>query len=223
MRTLGFRAELLAEQIVPVLTESILDGTLSEGEQLVEAELQRCFGISRSPIREAFRDLERRGLVVLKPRKGAFVRTVTRKDLEQTIPVRAALEGLAAREAFLRINKAQLDRARTLFTEMSKAARKNQRSYWSNHNDFHEVFIAASQNDILIDILKPLRTKTMWYRFSVSRQIENLTDMLPDHEKLLVLFSSKNSTPEEIQKFVSNHVQHNLTKFLDLLPVTNGT
>jgi|TARA_B100000315_G_scaffold92071_1_gene84812 DNA-binding GntR family transcriptional regulator len=64
--------------------------------QLIEAELQKQFGISRSPPREAFRSLGKKELVGTIPRKGTFVKRVTRRDIAENFPVRASL---AAQEA----------------------------------------------------------------------------------------------------------------------------
>jgi len=59
--TRGFSPQVLTDQISKVLTEAILDGALAPGTQLLEMELQQQLGVSRSPLREAFRDLEKRG------------------------------------------------------------------------------------------------------------------------------------------------------------------
>ena len=101
---IDLKPNILAEQVSRILSDSILEGVLKGGDRLVEAELQKKFGISRSPLREAFRDLEKRGLVVITPRKGTVVRQITRKDIEDNFPVRSVLEGLAAKEAYQKIN-----------------------------------------------------------------------------------------------------------------------
>jgi DNA-binding transcriptional regulator YhcF (GntR family) len=62
IKNLNFQPHVLGEQVSRILTEAILEGDLKGGDQLVEAELQKQFGISRSPLREAFRDLEKKGL-----------------------------------------------------------------------------------------------------------------------------------------------------------------
>jgi DNA-binding GntR family transcriptional regulator len=68
----------LVEQITEFLTQAIMDGQFESGERLVENELQRRFGVSRSPIRESFRVLEKKGLVNNVPRKGTYVRKISR-------------------------------------------------------------------------------------------------------------------------------------------------
>ena len=74
-----FRPTVLVERVSRILTEAIVEGALKGGDQLIEADLKEQFGISRSPLREAFRDLEKKGLVEIKPRKGTFVKKITRR------------------------------------------------------------------------------------------------------------------------------------------------
>ena len=80
IKDFDFRPHVLGEQVSHILMEAILEGVLRGGDQLVEVELQKQFGVSRSPLREAFRDLEKKGLVVIIPRKGTYVKQVNRKD-----------------------------------------------------------------------------------------------------------------------------------------------
>ena len=86
IKDLEFKPHVLGEQVSQILTEAILEGLLKGGDQLVEAELQKQFGVSRSPLREAFRDLEKKGLVVIVPRKGTYVKQISRKDIEENFP-----------------------------------------------------------------------------------------------------------------------------------------
>ena len=120
----SFRPIVIGEQISRVLTDAIMEGTLKGGDQLVETELQEFFGVSRSPLREAFRDLEKRGLVVIVPRKGTFVKQISREDIEEIFPVRTALEGLAAKIAFNRMTASDLEEMGNTLEDMKKAVKK---------------------------------------------------------------------------------------------------
>jgi DNA-binding GntR family transcriptional regulator len=99
--------------VVPALREAIVGNLLAPGERLTEVSLASRLGVSRTPIREAFSQLEREGLVTVLPRVGVFVREVTARDVEETYTVRAALEALAVELATQRrtaVGTAQLDR-----------------------------------------------------------------------------------------------------------------
>jgi len=218
IKKLDFRPDVLGERVSRILTEAILEDVLKGGDQLVEAELQKQFGISRSPLREAFRDLEKKGLVVIIPRKGTFVRRITRKDIEENFPVRAVLEGLAAQEAYQKKTGEVLKEMAQALDKMTTAVKKNDtKAYWENHLVFHDIFIRASGNDILINILKTLRMHSLWYRFSYQYYKENLQRSLAVHQKIFDLFEDQDADKTEIGNLVQKHIQIAYQRFLAYL------
>lgn len=213
-----FKPNVLAEQISRILADAILEGVLKSGEKLVEAELQKQFGISRSPLREAFRDLEKKGLVVIVPRKGTFVRSITRKDIEENFPVRATLEGLAAKEAFVKMTDADQADMKNALAQMARAVRnQDTKGYWEHHLIFHQIFIRASGNTVLIDILQTLRMHNIWYRLSYQYYQEDLEKNLSVHEHIFQLFSDPASDPQTLADVVQQHIEIASEKFLAYL------
>lgn len=207
------KPQVLTDQVSGILTEAILDGTLDPGERLVETDLQKQLGVSRSPLREAFRDLEKKGLVTIIPRKGTFVKEITRKDLEQNFPVRATLEGLAAREAYRRITPEQLQEMASALEGMRAAGREaDSEGYRQNHLIFHKVFITASDNTLLIDILKTLRMHRLWYLVSFRYHRRDFDLALAEHQRILDLFSSSRTDPQELESVVRSHIEEALEK-----------
>jgi len=218
IKNLNFQPHVLGEQVSHILTEAILEGDLKGGDQLVEAELQQQFGISRSPLREAFRDLEKKGLVVIIPRRGTFVKRITRKDIEENFPVRAVLEGLAAQEAYRKITGNALEEMSNVLGEMARAVKKNDtKAYWRSHLEFHDIFIKASGNDILINVLKTLRMHSLWYRFSYQYYREDLPRLLDVHQKIFNHFSNQDVGQNVIGKLVQGHIQVAYRSFLAYL------
>ena len=213
-----FRPTVLVERVSRILTEAIVEGALKGGDQLIEADLKEQFGIIRSPLREAFRDLEKKGLVEIKPRKGTFVKQITRRDIEEHFPVRSALEGLAAREAYPKMNDEDRAEMTQEFGNMKTAVSKNDATaFWEHHFLFHEIWINASENLILINLLKTLRMHTMWYRFSYKYYKEDFDKSLQIHEKILNLFKTKKSDPKKIEDIVRNHIEVAVDRFLAYL------
>lgn len=213
-----FRPDVLAQKVSKILTEAILEGALKGGDKLVEAELQKQFGISRSPLREAFRDLEKKGLVTIAPRKGTFVKRISRKDIQENFPVRAALEGLAAKEAYLKMDAKDRSRLKQVLSKMALAAEKNDlKSYWKEHILFHEIFIQASDNEVLIDLLKTLRMHSLWYRFSYQYYREDLPGSLAVHQTILNLFNDSQTDPVSLATLVQDHIERAAEKFLAYL------
>jgi DNA-binding GntR family transcriptional regulator len=113
MRTVNAPSDSLSEGVVvPALREAIVEGVLAPGSHLSEVHVAKQLNVSRTPMREAFAQLEREGLVTILPRVGAYVRAVTLRDVEEIYTVRAALECLAVQLASERITPlgtAQLD------------------------------------------------------------------------------------------------------------------
>ena len=203
----------LAEQVSHILTEAILDGTLGPGENLIENDLQKQLGVSRSPLREAFRDLEKKGLVTIVPRRGTIVKEITRKDLEENFPVRATLEGLAARQAYSRMTPDQLAEMAGALEGMKQVGQAgDSEDYRKNHLKFHEVFIMASGNTLLIDILKILRMHRLWYLVSFRYHHRNFKLALAQHQKILDLFSSPKTDLQMLESVVRNHIDEALER-----------
>lgn len=206
----------LVEQITEFLTNAIIKGELESGQRLVENELQRKFGISRAPIRESFRILERNGFVVTFPRKGTFVRTVTQRDIEENFPIRASLESLAARLAISNLRPEDLRKMEIAFSGMKKAAKKsNFKLYQKYHSKFHETFINASKNDTLIGILGNLRRQAIWFWFLYLYVHESFGYSIEIHKKILDGFLDKDANQSEA--LVKEHILRALNWFQKFL------
>jgi DNA-binding GntR family transcriptional regulator len=208
----------LAIQVASALSGAILEGDLKGGDQLVEMELQSRFGVSRSPLREAFRELEKQGLVVIVPRKGTYVRKVTRKDVEDIFPVRAELEGLAARLAAVRMTPDVLKEMETLLGMMRTAVEADDaKVYHAHHLWFHEAFIECAGNELLFGLLKNLRTQSMWHRFSYQYYQEDLEKSFAAHRRILELFRASPPKPETVGEHVTAHINVARDRFLAYL------
>ena len=145
-----FTPQLLYERIVQWLHEMILGGKWEPGMKLNELELQKLFGTSRAPIREAFRRLEAEGLVEIRPRKGVYIRTITPEDIQEAAQVRIALEKLAARLTMPYITPEDLEKLSGLLTEMNEALQKNDSEVYTRaHYQFHRFLVDKSSNQML--------------------------------------------------------------------------
>lgn len=207
----GFKPQVLTKQISDLLTDLIVDGALGPGKQLVETELQKQLGISRSPLREAFRELEQKGLVVIVPRKGTFVREITQKVVEENFPVRASLEGLAARLAYPRMTRDDVGEMGLALEEMKEAGRSEDREqYRKAHVRFHETFINACGNELLIDLLKTLRMQRLWYFITYRHQRQNFRMAIDIHQKIHDMFVNRHTDPFELDAVVRSHIEEAL-------------
>jgi len=214
----------LGLQVAQSLSSAILEGQFKGGDQLVEQELQAYFGISRSPLREAFRELEKRGLVSIVPRKGTFVKAVTRKDIEDNFPVRAALEGLAAQLAQQRITPEELERLENALAKMNDGvAAQNTQLFYEEHLRFHEIFIKASGNELLINTLTSLRMQSLWHRFSFHYYQDDLNRSFAVHRTIFDSLSARDSDPVKLRSLVEHHINAALKSFLAYLEKLEST
>ena len=208
----------LGLQIAESLELEILEGELKGGQQLAEQECQNRFGVSRSPVREAFRELEKKGLVEIIPRKGTFVKQTTRKDIEENFPVRAALEGLAARSAAGYMGPEEHESLRSILQKMKQAVdRGDTESYFHSHQMFHELFISHSQNQLLESMLFSLRTRNIWHRFSYKYYQEDLLKSYKPHEAIYEAFVMPDINPDRVAALVEDHIIIALSRFLSYL------
>ena len=114
----------LRDVVFENLRTAILDGNLKAGQRLMEVQLAEQLGVSRTPIREAIRKLELEGLVVMLPRKGAYVANMSFKDLIDVLEVRASLEGLAGSLAAERRRDEDIEELEKLSKEFEQCVRE---------------------------------------------------------------------------------------------------
>jgi len=218
----GFRSVSLVDQIANTLRDHILTGRFKGGDQLLEDSLKIEFGISRTPLREAFRILEKEGLVAILPRRGTFVKRITRQDIEENFPVRAILEGLAARLAYENLKDQDINEMEEVIEYMKEAAQKKDFiDYAKNHIAFHEIFINASGNETLIALLHNLCMHTLWHRYTHHYK-EDFRNSLKLHRRIIDLFKEKKVPAGEIEKVVRQHIEVALGPFLKAMEKLEG-
>lgn len=136
------------------LKESILNGEYKPGDNLIEMKLAKELGVSRTPIREAFRQLELEGLVYSIPNKGVIVEGVTKQDVEDIYTIRKMVEGLAARWASQKITPSQLQELKDILGLMEYYTQKGQHDKLSElDSKFHDIIFQATKSRPLESIL----------------------------------------------------------------------
>ncbi|MDE6313770.1 MAG: GntR family transcriptional regulator [Lachnospiraceae bacterium] len=136
------------------IREDIINGHYKKNEELREAAIANELGISRTPVREALRQLELEGLVVIVPNKGAYVRGFTDKDIHDIYMIRSLLEGLCAKWAAENITEEQM-RALEESVDLSEfhLQKGNVEQFIDQDSRFHELMYQASGSKILEDLL----------------------------------------------------------------------
>jgi DNA-binding GntR family transcriptional regulator len=145
----------LRERIVIRLRQAIVTGDLPPKTRLIEPELARQLNVSRTPLREAIRQLEAEGFVATVPRAGAFVSETTPRDVEDLYPIRAVIEGLAARQAAENPDPAKREVLQGILAELARRT-TDSREYHEISGRFHDAVVAFSGNRQLKTIYQGL-------------------------------------------------------------------
>jgi DNA-binding GntR family transcriptional regulator len=155
-----------AEAATGIIREAILLGALQPGERLKEEALAQSFDISRTPVREALRNLQREGLVDVTPNRGATVRSYTVNDLREIYTLRALLEGHAARRAAQWMTPETLDRLHSMCERFARllATDAPVPDLVAENVAFHEEILAAAGSRRLADIARRVVDMPLIYR-----------------------------------------------------------
>jgi DNA-binding GntR family transcriptional regulator len=147
----------LRTQIKEILLERILNGEYKPGDRLVELQIAQEFGTSQAPVRESLRELEALGFVTTKPYSGTHIREVSKDELAEIYPVRAALEEVAARAAATHL-AGNVEALEAELAAMQREAQNGDLLEEIRHDvAFHRLIIEASRNKVLLDTWKSLR------------------------------------------------------------------
>jgi DNA-binding GntR family transcriptional regulator len=195
---------VLREEIRDQLISDILNDRLAPGDRIVETRIAQRFGVSQAPVREALRDLELFGFVVSAPFRGAIVRQISTKDLVQLYPIRAVLEGLAAREAAPRIGRSDLMRLEKLIATMRRtAARGDARGAVEADFAFHLIIVEASENWLLKQIWERMALATTTF-LTISKSHRTLKVIAERH--VLVLDALRGRDPIAAETAMRAHI-----------------
>jgi DNA-binding GntR family transcriptional regulator len=184
----------LSESIFSELRSAILRGKLRPGEKLSEQQVCDKFGLSRTPVREAFRQLELEGLIETIPNRGAFVVGLSKRDIEDLYEMRKAYEILAVKWAIERITKEEMEKLEEAYEFMEFYTMKKEADKMLNINmQFHNLIYKASHNRMLEHTLST-------YQFYLKETESNsayldgyLEEVLKEHKQIYDAFVEKDT------------------------------
>lgn len=175
-----------ADNIAEALEELIFDGTFSDGDRLDEMRLAEQFGVSRTPLREAFQRLALSGLVELVPRRGAFVRQPGPVDLMEMFEVMAELEAICGRLAARRISDSALEDLRAANAKCHAAVdAADSDSYYIENERFHRIIYHQSGNSFLEQEASKLHKRLKPFRRQQLRFRGRMAQSMAEHEAIV--------------------------------------
>ena len=186
------RHQTLREKILEMIRDAILKGTMKPGERVSEPELAERFGISRTPIREAFRQLESEGYLEVIPRKGAVVASLSERDIEEFYAIKILLEGFAAKMAAEKLTEKDIDRLESINERLKKvAADGDVKRFFRVHNEFHDLFIKAAGNDKLYEMINQLVMRFKRLRLASLSQPGRMEISVEEHRNMIEAFKNR--------------------------------
>lgn len=181
------RQQSLTSLVQREIERRIIAGELEPGAKLNEAELAAAMGISRGPVREAFRALEQAGLVHTEKNRGVFVRQVSLEEANEIYEVRAALEAQIGRLAATRISAQQLERLRGIVKRMHTVGRsRDPDAYFPLNLEFHETLAEACGNRALAtNYRRVVNELNLYRRQAIMRNVEIIPVSTKEHEAIV--------------------------------------
>ena len=202
----------LREIVYEELKRQILMGEITPGPRMMEVELAEKMGVSRTPVREAIRKLEKEGLVAIEPRRGAYASDISIKDMLDVLEVRQDLEGMAAAMAARKVTedeKKAFIKANTAYMEAVKSG--DTEEIIRCDEVFHKLIGDFSGNKTLNQLLSQVQELALRFRYLYYDDFSRYEKMPMEHEEIEEAILSGDSRKARI--VAEEHID-NLKKFV---------
>lgn len=213
-----------ADRLRSEIEHEILSCKLKPGDKLDESKLAEKYGTSRTPVREALRQLSSNGLIEIRPHKGAIVAKLGIRDLVERYEVMAELEGACGRLAAKACLKSDIE-AITQANEVCRAlVEKNDiQGYQQANEAFHEAIYVASHNSYLIRLTIGLRNRVALYRRTQLEQVNRLSTSVQEHDRIIKAIQQ--GQPDEADRLLQTHILNNgaeIRRFISMLSASEA-
>ena len=203
----------LHEEATDRLRDLIVQGRLAAGARLNERLLTAQLGVSRTPLRDAFKVLATEGLVELLPNRGAIVSQMDPVRLSESLAVMGALEALAGELACLCATDAQINEIRALHFEMlAYHARGDLAGYFKFNQAIHLKIVKYSGNAVLFNTYRQMNGNVRRARYMANLSKERWDAAVREHDAILAALSARDV--ERIKALLSDHLAHKLSSEL---------
>ncbi len=191
------------------LRDEILSGRLAPGDRLRQAHVAASFGVSTTPVREAFAALEREGLIESHPHRGVVVFEPSGRDLHEYYEIRIPLEAFATEKAVPNLSDGDLARLQSLRERLAASNRKADWKLSTELNDeFHFTIYRAARRPQLLQMITELRASSRAYVAIVPRLVDRMEESDREHEAIYRACAEKR--PKQAAKAMVRHLQHSV-------------
>lgn len=209
----------LRSRVFTQLQNDILNGLYEPGDSLIETKLSEELGVSRTPVREALRQLELEGLVQSVPNKGVIVKGISAKDIQDIYTIRMLIEGLAARWATEMITPQELEELKEAVDLEEFYTVKNDNSHLLQFDTrFHDIIFKASKSKPLMHTLSTFHHYVQKARSISMSSPERAIEVLEEHKAILQAIMDKDAykaerlTTEHVRNASSNLLKQSVMK-----------
>jgi len=206
----------LKTQVYDYLKEQIILGGLKPGERLIEEKISEELQVSRSPIREAIRMLEKDGLLFVNTSGGVTVVEPSIQDFHHLYECRVEMEPLAAFYAAQRRTQEQLELIRSSLPQIHKISESNNLKIVHDVNvNFHETVISASANPFLVSMISQLRGVNSFYRKSIIEENpQHIEHAINDHQQIFQAIVNQDT--KLARQLMKAHIESDYILFMKL-------
>ncbi|MBL8572284.1 MAG: GntR family transcriptional regulator [Hyphomicrobiaceae bacterium] len=175
-----------AERLRTELAEEIARGRLTPGTALDETSLAERFGVSRTPVREALRELAAAGLIEYRPHRGAVVTALSAERVDEMFQVMAELEALCAASAAVAMTAAERAELGAMHQQAAELVRLGDLAGYTEANDrFHAFIYTASHNGFLAETVLGVRRRVVAFRRAQFSSLGRLTESHREHDRVV--------------------------------------
>ena len=206
----------LHDEVLERLRDMIIEGRLEPGQRINEGPVGAQLGVSRTPLREAIKTLASEGLVEILPAKGAVVRKFTARDLYQVLEVLKALEQLGGQIACAQASDETIEAIHTLHRRMLELYKTRERlEYFKLNQAIHTATVAASGNQVLVEMHGTLQSRIKRLRFIGNEGPEKWAGAVAEHEEMMAALLKRDA--DALSAAIGRHMESTLTRVRDVL------
>jgi len=212
--------ELLSQKVYRILKVRIIKEEFKQGEKLLEKNIAEQLGVSRTPVREALRELAAEGFVEITPNQGIIINNVSFGEIWDILQIRGVLEGLAAKIAAKKLSTDKINKFNKIIDQMKYCVSNNSNSkedilkFSRLDSEFHDLILSICRNRWLTQILHNLKSRIEKFRIRSFSVPGTFSKSLKEHCKMLdALKKGDSKLAEKLSKIHMENAYENISKY----------
>lgn len=206
----------LKVQVYEFLREQILSGAIAPGARVVEEKISNDLEVSRSPVRESIRMLEKDGLLIVNKSGGVTVVEPSLQDFQHMFECRVEMEPLAAYYAAIRRTREEVETIRNFLLKMGEISEGDfQEKIYGINSSFHEAIVKASNNPWLINLVSHLRGLNIFYRKAIlDENPKHLKQAYLEHQQIFQAIVDQEAP--KAKALMKEHIESDYILFMEV-------